>query len=723
LAFCARWAETSSRYALCYLPSHLQEQGRTADLIELGRNEKFFQSVRQVLPLELKLPLRTAALALRAAVAANGTPTTAALLLVHARECRAIALASPLELAVNGRVETAWHVMDVLDVHLATLWHLLIAWDLRERGQLDLARETLVRLSRPSLPSFEGWDIDDFVPLLVEVALLDDEIFLRLLAALVPEDYVARVNVLERLAAKGYWQLAIRGACENPDENLRLYTFEVILAATPSTATGVAGAVEDAVSNFKDVGLRARALARVGQRRGQLEGTDVAAPYFARARGMVTESPTDAEAVYARAMIALREVRAGIVPAADHVRDVVEGARAFDETARETYAGSLADTLAEIGESSAAMDLLEGMADPDARDEASAAVAARLAARGDTAAASIIIATMADPLARVKAFAASSGERGDAKDLVGGRQLFEAGYADAARLDMDGRADVMATLCASSYVRRNPELAAAVLDQLEGALPPSSGIDDVWRCMALAHLRSAAGSAERAVEALLQAIDTTARQASEGLSEELVPSLCRAALVCARPDLVVQLTERLRSIRDAWWEDGNFGGAVALDGQIEQIPPALADAGEFEHATRIAEWVRQGRAQARAFSAVAARQARGERAEARATYAQALRTHQHLVHDGDAKRAEQTLADVQAHIIEDARQRGDHERSLAMVHRILGAGRVYQLAAEALWRASADPSRRPSTTQKNAMVSGTGSPRAKPSIICSPRRK
>lgn len=693
LAYCARWAETSSPYALRYLPSHLQEMGRDEALVELGRNQEFYDKVRHILPLELKLPLRTAQLALRAAVAADSNPTVAELLLLHAREAHAISvLASPVELARQGRVENAWHVMDVLDVHLAVLWHLLIAWDLRERGHIDLARDTLTRLSRLPLPSFAGWNLDDFVPVLVEVALLDEEVFVQLLPILVPDDYVARVTVLERLCEKGLWQFAVRCACENPDEAARLHAFGAILEVTPPTASGVVEAIERAIPSIQDVAIQACALARIGQRRGQIEGTDVATPYFDRAHAMLTESVTGTAAVYPLARVALREARAGAAGRAlEHAREAAEGAEAFDEIERETYAAPLANIFAEAGDPAAAEQMAESVTDPQERDTAFAAVAAALAARGYVATARRIIARIVDPLGRVSSFASEAAARGDANELEAGRELFELAFADAARFEVD-TARALGRLFASSYLQRNPEFAAAVLIRLNDMFPGAGRIDDAWWYVSLAHAQRSAGSADSAIVALDQALDAAWRQAPEVLPEELVSALCQAALACDRPDLVVRFAERLKSLRDTSWEDGNFDRAFDLDGRLEEMAAILADATEFVHAMRIAEWVRQERAQARAFARIAARQVgRGDR-EARAAYTRALQTYQRHVHDTDAKIAQQTIEEIQGKIVWDSRQRGDHQRSLAMSRRIQGdSQRVQNLVAGALMLASADP--------------------------------
>lgn len=705
VAFCSRWAETPSPYALRYFPAHLQELDRKAELIELGKNKQFFKSIHEVLPFELKLPLRTSELALRAAIAANDTAATAELILVHAREWMAISgLASPLDLAGDGHVEAAWHVMDVLDIYVATLWHLLIAWELKERGQTDHARDTLIRLSRLPLLSFHGWDIEDLVPLLVEAALIDPESFLRLLSALVPEEYPAREHVLARLAAKGHWQIAVRAARENPNEGARLHTLEKILEITPPDFAGVSAAVRDVASSFQDARMQAMAVARAGMRAGQLDGPAAAAPYFAQARELLATSTSGEEIP----LFALCQLRAGLAPDASDVQYVVEIAPVFASTSRVQIAG----ILTELGKSSRAFELLDGMADADECDELLSSIAAASAGRGDISAATTALARIANPLARWQAFAPLADKLGETEDLKTGLQWFKEAFEFSIQVD-GGR--TTSGLVAAPYLRRRPVLAAEILGQLESAMPPS-GTRNSSFSMTLAHLRLAVGSSQSAIEAVEKAIEVAVRPEArvevanvdgewriqgihgadepdlELLSDDLVPELCRSALACKRPDSAAYIAQCLGERRDAWWMDGYFDAALNLDRKFPEIAAIVADAGEFDHATSIAACGRW-RPRARAFSAIAARQTPSKPREARLTYAQALKTYQRWVHDGDAARAWEALADVETHIVMDARERGDHGLSLDMARRISDVERrVYQIAQEATSRSSAEPS-------------------------------
>jgi hypothetical protein len=704
MSFCSRWPETSSPYALRYFASHLQEQKRAADLIELGKQKQFFQKIHEVLPFELDLPLRTSELALRAAIAANETANISELVMVQARESMAISrLASPLDLAGDGHIGTAWRVMDVMDVYLGTLWGLLVSWELHERGQTNHARDTLIRLSRMPLPSLRGWDSEDFVPLLVQAALIDPDSFLQLLSALIPEEYRFRVHVLERLAALGHWQTALRAAHENHHEGARLYSFETILELTPDDCASVSTAVKDAAASLRDARMQANAVARAGQRAGHIEGPNAAAPYFAHARALLAESYADNEVpISDRARVALCELRAGLTPNHADVEDLVTYAPAFGASSRVKIAGM----LAEFGHGDRAFELLDGM-DADQHDEALAGIAAACARRGDLSSGATALAGINNPFTRWNAFAASF-KLGETGDLKTGPTWFEEAFRFS--VEVHGGRTTAVRLVGAPYLRRKPELAAKILGQVESAIPPS-GIPDSWLSMILAYLRLAAGFCENAVEALVQAIEVAVQPVlqvqvavadgqsvvqsmhvpqepdRELLSMDLTPELCRCALGCERPDMAVYLAECLREKRDAWWNDGFFDAALDLDREFPEMAAILADGGEFDHATTIAEFVRW-RTRARAFSAVAARQVSRNPREARATYALALRTYQSFVRGADAASANEALADVEVDIVEDARKRGD-ERSLAMARRISDVERrVYHIAQEAKRRSS-----------------------------------
>jgi hypothetical protein len=387
--------------------------------------------------------------------------------------------------------------MDGLDARLAVLWHLLVAWDLRERGHNDLARDTLIRLARLPVPSFAGWNLDDFVPFFVEAAAVDEESFLRLLATLIPADYPARETVLKRFAERGSWQLAVRGACQNPDEDARLLTFETILAVTPSELSRVIEAIDQKIADIHDWATQARALASVGERRGQLEGRDAVESYFKRARALLVNRARGTIATWAFAVIALREARAGFIAGGpENAREIVERANRLDEDERETWAAGFARILAELGDASAAEAMAEDIKDPAARDSAFADIAAALEARGDAATARAMSARIADPLERVKSFATISKVFGDLQDAVRCRELFEAGYAVAAGLDVDRRFEAMAELLASSQ----PAVAAAVVVGFDELSPIEA--QDAWSCVARAHVRRLTGSTDDAVEAL-----------------------------------------------------------------------------------------------------------------------------------------------------------------------------------------------------------------------------
>jgi hypothetical protein len=153
--YCAKWQELErSDYGLRYYAEHLGLAKRWGELYELARNQEYVTAQRQHLPEQPDLPLKTVQIALSGAGETDDAGGMAEFLLVHAERVMQIAQESPLEALRSGSLKRAWILADQYEIERRILWYLLLAWELKDEGKLDEARETLDKLQKKELPHF-----------------------------------------------------------------------------------------------------------------------------------------------------------------------------------------------------------------------------------------------------------------------------------------------------------------------------------------------------------------------------------------------------------------------------------------------------------------------------------------------------------------------------------------------------------------------------------------
>ncbi|MEQ9238893.1 MAG: SMEK domain-containing protein [Coleofasciculus sp. E2-BRE-01] len=153
--YCSRWQEHKSYYALRYYPEHLREKKRWEELYAIARNPDFAATQGEQLPNEPDLPLKTVQTALLGAANQDDAGGMAKFLLLHAQRLKQIiAQESPLEALRKGSLQRAWKLADQFEIERCILWYLLLAWELKDEGRLNDARETLEKLQQKDLPRF-----------------------------------------------------------------------------------------------------------------------------------------------------------------------------------------------------------------------------------------------------------------------------------------------------------------------------------------------------------------------------------------------------------------------------------------------------------------------------------------------------------------------------------------------------------------------------------------
>ncbi|MBO9362631.1 MAG: AAA family ATPase, partial [Thermoflexus sp.] len=166
LAHCARWRERRSPYALRHYAEHLRAEGQYDDLYALARDEAFRRAQAERFPEEPDLPLRTIRAALMAAAERDDPGAMAEWMLMHARQVAALSEESPLDALRAGRLERALGLADLLEAERGALWHLLLAWELKDAGRLEEARRVLERLMGKPLPRLAFWHLECAIDLL-----------------------------------------------------------------------------------------------------------------------------------------------------------------------------------------------------------------------------------------------------------------------------------------------------------------------------------------------------------------------------------------------------------------------------------------------------------------------------------------------------------------------------------------------------------------------------
>ncbi len=214
IAYCADWQHHCSLYALRYYPDHLFETQRYDDLFVLAREAAFQGAQAQAFPDDPGLLLHTLQTALQGAADIDNAVRMAEFLLAHARRLIAITQESPLNVSRSGNLKRAWELADLFEIERCTLWHLLLAWELKDMGRLEEARATLERLREKGLHHFlswpAGWKGEYAAYLLAQVFEVSEDTFVVTQQQLLENQN--RSILCGFLSARGYFAVALEAA-------------------------------------------------------------------------------------------------------------------------------------------------------------------------------------------------------------------------------------------------------------------------------------------------------------------------------------------------------------------------------------------------------------------------------------------------------------------------------------------------------------------------------
>lgn len=196
IEYCANWQEhQKSCYALWHYAEHLSEIKQWEKLYELARNKTFAASQQKHLPDEPNLSLKTVQTALLGAAETDNVAGMAEFMLVHARQLlQTTAQDSPLDALRKGYLERAWNLTDLYEIEYRILWYLLLAWELKDTGKFEEARETLKRLQQQELPRLstngvKEWQSESAAYLLAHVFEVSEDIYTSLEQKLFDDRY------------------------------------------------------------------------------------------------------------------------------------------------------------------------------------------------------------------------------------------------------------------------------------------------------------------------------------------------------------------------------------------------------------------------------------------------------------------------------------------------------------------------------------------------------
>jgi len=131
---------------------------------------------------------------------------------------------SPLDALRSGSLKRAWGLADQYEIECCILWYLLLAWELKDEGKLDDARETLERLQEKELPRLSihrDWQDSYGTYLLAQVFEVSEDICIVLEQRLL-SNYHYLITILRNLGKFAVAQKIVKGISSKPKQVLVL---------------------------------------------------------------------------------------------------------------------------------------------------------------------------------------------------------------------------------------------------------------------------------------------------------------------------------------------------------------------------------------------------------------------------------------------------------------------------------------------------------------------
>ena len=353
LEFCSHWQENGSRFALQHYAGQLADADCGGELYALARDRAYLSAQEQGFPRQPGLPLTTLRHALSQAARTEDAGAMAEFVLRHGREVYLItARESPLDALRAGSLERACELADLFAPGLRALWHLLLAWELKDSGRRDDALAVAKTILRGRAGVLNEWQCGCASHLLPEMWELGSGMFTELFRHLFPmnEDAtpaqvsMAYNDVIVALAMRRYYDAALTIGARfywGGPENI------LAIVARCQARDGDYDAALRSVDKISKPKVKVRALADAALAMAQTGRRDDVRPCFRLAlgwAGRITDGPGYIEALR---KIAVQQAKAG------EIEDAFATERKMAEFPNETEDHAEAvrsQVLAEIGE-------------------------------------------------------------------------------------------------------------------------------------------------------------------------------------------------------------------------------------------------------------------------------------------------------------------------------------------------------------------------------------
>jgi telomerase protein component 1 len=220
-----RWKREYPR-GLSELPYHLLNAEAYDDLFVLARDASFVETVAGAFSADPQLTLEALRKAVEGAARLDDAGLMAEFVLAHARRRADLALESPLDVLRRGEIDRAWELADIQPADRCALWHLILAWELKDTQRGVQARATLDRLAQRELPrlSHSTWQGHCAVKLLAKIAGVSEPLFQSIQVRLLEDD--SRGDLAHAVAASGQVaaaRLAAEGVVNEASRNTALH--------------------------------------------------------------------------------------------------------------------------------------------------------------------------------------------------------------------------------------------------------------------------------------------------------------------------------------------------------------------------------------------------------------------------------------------------------------------------------------------------------------------
>ena len=185
-------------------------------LYELTVDQSFHQKQKEILDRDNSLVLSTIRFAISSAILSDDAPSIAKFMMIHAKKILDTKKQSPIEILRNDQpLENAWNIADLYNSSNSSLWYLLLAWELKEKGKIEDAKKTLQKLVKKDkqLITISNHFKAILFEMLPHIYEIDKEIFNFLLKKLININVVNIYDIIKlcnRFLNKGYLNISIQ---------------------------------------------------------------------------------------------------------------------------------------------------------------------------------------------------------------------------------------------------------------------------------------------------------------------------------------------------------------------------------------------------------------------------------------------------------------------------------------------------------------------------------